>query len=82
MVSIQPTDSGQKTLYQFTDADRQKSATAEAKARRRATLKQRRAERVEAVSWLRRERQMVPEAIADYLGLSDGQVRAYLREHL
>jgi hypothetical protein len=34
----------------------------------------------DAVVWLRRERQMVPEAIADYLGISDGQVRAYLRE--
>jgi hypothetical protein len=66
--------------YQLTDEDRLKAVSPEARARRRATLKQRRAERAEAVVWLRRERQMVPEAIADYLGLSDGQVRAYLRE--
>jgi hypothetical protein len=43
-------------------------------------MARRRAEKVEAVLWLHVERQMVPEAIADYLGLSDGQVKAYLHE--
>jgi hypothetical protein len=66
--------------YELTDEDRRKAVSPEARARRRETLAQRRAERVEAVAWLRGERQMVPEAIADYLGLSDGQVRTYLRE--
>jgi DNA-directed RNA polymerase specialized sigma24 family protein len=66
--------------YQLSAEDRLKSVSPEARAKRRATLAQRRAERAEAVLWLRRERRWVPEAIADYLGISDGQVRAYLRE--
>jgi DNA-directed RNA polymerase specialized sigma24 family protein len=66
--------------YQLSPEDRQKSVSPEARAKRRATLAERRTERAEAVLWLRRERRWVPEAIADYLGLTDGQVRAYLRE--
>jgi DNA-directed RNA polymerase specialized sigma24 family protein len=69
----------EKSRYQLSPEDRRKSVSPEARAKRRATLVQRRVERAEAALWLRRERQWVPEAIADYLGLTDGQVRAYLR---
>ena len=66
--------------YQLSDSDRLKSVTPEARARRRETIAQRLRERREAVIYLSREKRMVPEAIADYLNLSDGQVFRYLRE--
>jgi hypothetical protein len=65
--------------YELTEDDRRKAVSPEARGRRKETLAWRRAERVSAVHWLRREQQMVPAAIADYLGLTDGQVRIYLR---
>jgi DNA-directed RNA polymerase specialized sigma24 family protein len=66
--------------HKLTAEDRQKAVSPESRAKRRATLAQRRAERAEAVLWLRHERRFVPEAIADYLGISDQQVKTYLRE--
>jgi hypothetical protein len=73
-------ESPDKGRHQLSDDDRLKAVSPEARAKRKATLAQRRADRADAVLWLRRERRLVPEAIADYLGISDGQVRAYLRE--
>jgi DNA-directed RNA polymerase specialized sigma24 family protein len=73
-------ESPENGRHQLTDEDRRRSVSPEARARRRKTIAQRRAERAEAVIFLRQERRMVPEAIADYLGISDGQVRTYLRE--
>ena len=69
-----------KGSYVLTGKDREKAVSPEARKRRRETIARRRADRLEAVLWLRREKQMVPAAIADYLGISDGQVRTYLRE--
>lgn len=73
-------ESPENGRYQLTDEDRRKSVSAEARARRRQTLRERREARKEAVLWLHEQQRLVPEAIADYLGVSDGQVYSYLRE--
>lgn len=71
-------ESPDKGRYQISVEDRLKAVSPEARARRRATLAQRRADHSDGVLSPRGERRLVPEAIADDLGISDGQVRAYL----